>query len=65
MLTSESDGQDGGVAGAFPAEGGAPAILAPARGKAFPHLHLGLPGLVRPADIVDGTDQDFGHARWQ
>ena len=29
--------QDGGVAGASPAEGGVPAISAPARGKAFPH----------------------------
>jgi hypothetical protein len=27
---------EGGVAGVSPAEGGAPAIVAPARGKAFP-----------------------------
>ena len=57
--------QDGGVAGASPAEGGVPAIPAPARGKAFPHLHLGLPGLVGPADMVDGTDQDIGSVRWR
>ena len=31
--------QDGGVAGVSPAEGGVPAISAPARGKAFPHQH--------------------------
>jgi hypothetical protein len=30
----------GGVAGVSPAEGGVPAISAPARGKAFPHLYL-------------------------
>ena len=56
--------QDGGVAGASPAEGGVPAISAPARGKAFPHPHLGLPGLVRAADMVDETDQDIGLMRW-
>ena len=38
--------QGGGVAGASPAEGGAPAILAPARGKAFPLLSVVLPHFI-------------------
>ena len=62
--------QDGGVAGASPAEGGVPAISAPARGKAFPHTILptremcccyawrtvcpGLP-LATPTPVCDST----------
>ena len=32
--------------------------------EGLPHIYLGLPDLVRPADMVDGTDQDIGPMRW-
>ena len=46
--------RDGGVAGVSPAEGGAPAIVAPARGKAFPQCP-------RPAQpLIEPTTREFG-----
>jgi hypothetical protein len=46
-----------------PAEGGTSAISAPARGTPFPHLHVGSPGRIRPADMVGGIDQDIRSVR--